>query len=93
MDSTKFVNIKSGFYSSLYLVGNLQVPNIFRSKGECCHAAIRYSTCVYHLWEPFSVLDLIGSEFCFILCVMKCLYSEGFYGSLFPTISYEVTLA
>ena len=26
-------------------------------------------TCLYHLWEPFSVLDFIGSEFCFIwLC-------------------------
>jgi len=69
MVSTKFGNTKSGVYSNLWLVGNLYVPNIFRNKCACGRAVMHFSTCLYHLWEPFSVLDFIASEFCFIwLC-------------------------
>ena len=33
------------------------------------HVVMLLCTCLYHLWEPFSVLDFIASEFCFIwLC-------------------------
>jgi hypothetical protein len=73
MDSTKFGNIKHGVYSNLCLVGNLEVPNIFRTEGACCHAVMHFSTCLYHLWEPFSLLDFIASDFCYVW-----LYNEVF---------------
>jgi len=61
--------IMSWFYCNQCFVGNLEVPNIFRTKVACCHAVMLFSTCLYHLWEPFSLLDFIASEFHFIwLC-------------------------
>jgi hypothetical protein len=35
----------------------------------CCLAVMHFSTWLYPLWEPFSLLDFIASELCFIwLC-------------------------
>ena len=51
------------------VIGNLKVPDVFRFEGTCCHAVMPFSNYLYHLWEPFSLLDFIGSEFCFVwLC-------------------------
>jgi len=48
---------------------NLEVPNFFRTEGACCHVVMHFSTCLYHLWGPFSVFLFIASEFCFVwLC-------------------------
>ena len=45
------------------------MPNVIRIEGACCHAVIHFSTCLCHLWEPFSLLLFIASEFCFVsLC-------------------------
>ena len=49
------------------------MPNICRTEGACCAAVMQFSTCLYHLWEPFSLLLFIASEFCFI-----CLCNEVF---------------
>jgi hypothetical protein len=41
-ESTKFGNTISGVYSRV--VGDLEVPNISRTEGACCHAVMHCST-------------------------------------------------
>jgi len=60
------------------------MPNVFRIKGACFLAVMHFSIYLYHLCKPFSLLDFIASEFCFIGYVMKSLYSEVFCGAKYP---------
>jgi hypothetical protein len=62
-DNTKFGNTIYGVYSNQKKVGTVEVPNISRTEGAHCHAVMHCSTLLYHLREPFSLLDFIGSEF------------------------------
>ena len=42
------------------------MPDVFRTEGTCCHSVMHFSTCLYHLWEPFAMLLFIASELCYI---------------------------
>ena len=54
---------------SFTMFAKYKMPNVFRTKGACCHAVIHFNTCLCHLWKPFSLLLFIASEFCFVwLC-------------------------
>jgi len=72
-ESTTFGNIISEVYSNQWVVGTVEVPNVFRTGGSCCHAVMHFSTCLYHLREPFSPLDLIASE-----CLCISIWNEVF---------------
>ena len=66
---SKLGSIIFWFHYNQRFVGTLKVPNIFSIKGACCHSVMQLSSCLYHPWEPFSLLDFIACEFCFIwLC-------------------------
>ena len=84
-ESTKFRNIISEIYSNQWVVGTVEVPNVFRTEGACCHAVMHFSTWLYHLREPFSLLDLIASEFWYIWIWNEVFVKWSFYGAKFPS--------
>jgi hypothetical protein len=66
----------------------MEVPNICRTKGAFCHAVMHCSTWLYHLWEPFSLLDFIGSEFCFIWLWNEVFVTWSFMVQISPAVLY-----
>ena len=65
-------------------MGKLELPNVFRTEGGCFYSTMQFSTCLYHLWEPFSLLIFIADEFCSIWLCDEVLVNWSVFWSKVP---------